>query len=208
MYKICHALKQRPGTPIAGMFGSIDAPARHLVVEIGTVARRPGEHPAVTGDGERIAIEQPTDLVARRLRSGGFGITRQPRYPLAENTAATAAMRAIVPTAHIEPGGRQRRPVTERLEQIVFGHRLDDRHRHLALGERGAVEQGDLIVIELAERAYSAGVQIGIVTGLGSRCEGAGPCRRSEEHTSELQSLMRISSADFCLKKKQQKIMN
>src|SRR3546814_13924276 len=93
---------------------------------------------------------------------------------------------------------------------------------HLALGERGAVEQGDLIVIELAERAYSAGVQIGIVTGLGSRCEGAGPCRcggeggcphqhgparnhgvlpRSEEHTSELQSLMRISYAVFCLKK-------
>src|SRR3546814_10291027 len=29
--------------------------------------------------------------------------------------------------------------------------------------------------------------------------------RRSEEHTSELQSLMRISYADFCLKKKQQK---
>src|SRR3546814_2744565 len=28
------------------------------------------------------------------------------------------------------------------------------------------------------------------------------PSRRSEEHTSELQSLMRISSAVFCLKKK------
>src|SRR3546814_8754681 len=28
------------------------------------------------------------------------------------------------------------------------------------------------------------------------------PLRRSEEHTSELQSLMRISSAVFCLKKK------
>src|SRR3546814_4111479 len=28
---------------------------------------------------------------------------------------------------------------------------------------------------------------------------------RSEEHTSELQSLMRISYADFCLKKKQKK---
>src|SRR3546814_8924590 len=28
---------------------------------------------------------------------------------------------------------------------------------------------------------------------------------RSEEHTSELQSLMRISYADFCLKKKKQK---
>src|SRR3546814_2097104 len=40
------------------------------------------------------------------------------------------------------------------------------------------------------------------------RCEGtfAYPCcmayRRSEEHTSELQSLMRISYAVFCLKKK------
>src|SRR3546814_7725896 len=37
----------------------------------------------------------------------------------------------------------------------------------------------------------------------------AGPagtdCWRSEEHTSELQSLMRISYADFCLKKKKKK---
>src|SRR3546814_2176179 len=36
------------------------------------------------------------------------------------------------------------------------------------------------------------------------RCAQLGPCRpvRSEEHTSELQSLMRISYAVFCLKKK------
>src|SRR3546814_3357456 len=33
---------------------------------------------------------------------------------------------------------------------------------------------------------------------------GASPARRSEEHTSELQSLMRISYAVFCLKKKTQ----
>src|SRR3546814_4954977 len=32
--------------------------------------------------------------------------------------------------------------------------------------------------------------------------------RRSEEHTSELQSLMRISYAVFCLKKKKQKQIN
>src|SRR3546814_8438091 len=32
--------------------------------------------------------------------------------------------------------------------------------------------------------------------------------RRSEEHTSELQSLMRISYAVFCLKKKNRKIHN
>src|SRR3546814_8975466 len=31
---------------------------------------------------------------------------------------------------------------------------------------------------------------------------GSGPSERSEEHTSELQSLMRISYAVFCLKKK------
>src|SRR3546814_10488919 len=35
-----------------------------------------------------------------------------------------------------------------------------------------------------------------------ARCRGNGPRRRSEEHTSELQSLMRISYAVFCLKKK------
>src|SRR3546814_2498170 len=36
---------------------------------------------------------------------------------------------------------------------------------------------------------------------------GGGPDKRSEEHTSELQSLMRISYAVFCLKKKK-KIKN
>src|SRR3546814_5795012 len=35
-----------------------------------------------------------------------------------------------------------------------------------------------------------------------SRVEGDGVLARSEEHTSELQSLMRISYAVFCLKKK------
>src|SRR3546814_7125410 len=36
-------------------------------------------------------------------------------------------------------------------------------------------------------------------------CNAAGSrCSRSEEHTSELQSLMRISYAVFCLKKKKQ----
>src|SRR3546814_9939113 len=34
-----------------------------------------------------------------------------------------------------------------------------------------------------------------------------GPTRRSEEHTSELQSLMRNSYAVFCLKKKKYKVM-
>src|SRR3546814_4793494 len=36
-------------------------------------------------------------------------------------------------------------------------------------------------------------------------CSADRPGRRSEEHTSELQSLMRISYAVFCLKKKKKK---
>src|SRR3546814_5952021 len=43
----------------------------------------------------------------------------------------------------------------------------------------------------------------------GQQAGGAGTSRagqRSEEHTSELQSLMRISYAVFCLKKKKKKI--
>src|SRR3546814_2591660 len=38
--------------------------------------------------------------------------------------------------------------------------------------------------------------------GPSERLQRAGPPARSEEHTSELQSLMRISYAVFCLKKK------
>src|SRR3546814_1472808 len=39
-----------------------------------------------------------------------------------------------------------------------------------------------------------------------SRCSSRHPVGRSEEHTSELQSLMRISYAVFCLKKKKDTI--
>src|SRR3546814_6276223 len=46
----------------------------------------------------------------------------------------------------------------------------------------------------------SAPAEPGIRVGL-----PVSPSRRSEEHTSELQSLMRISYAVFCLKKKKQK---
>src|SRR3546814_4812576 len=50
----------------------------------------------------------------------------------------------------------------------------------------------DRAIRELGEDGYG-----------GSTHAVASPDRwRSEEHTSELQSLMRISSADFCLKKK------
>src|SRR3546814_8247467 len=41
-----------------------------------------------------------------------------------------------------------------------------------------------------------------------ARLPTSAPARRSEEHTSELQSLMRISYAVFCLKKKKIKHKN
>src|SRR3546814_1021765 len=50
---------------------------------------------------------------------------------------------------------------------------------------------------ELAHALRGTGLQIEEVTGVAYN-----PPTRSEEHTSELQSLMRISYAVFCLKKK------
>src|SRR3546814_16428139 len=58
-------------------------------------------------------------------------------------------------------------------------------------------------------RSARAGRLVGIASVAGIRgLPGAGAysaSKRSEEHTSELQSLMRISYAVFCLKKKKQK---
>src|SRR3546814_1859021 len=54
--------------------------------------------------------------------------------------------------------------------------------------------------------AFGAGVAfVALHAGFGDALHGAAAARgtkRSEEHTSELQSLMRISYAVFCLKKK------
>src|SRR3546814_9278672 len=50
--------------------------------------------------------------------------------------------------------------------------------------------------MELAKRLWADGEKVGYVA------EAVVEHIRSEEHTSELQSLMRISYADFCLNKK------
>src|SRR3546814_9403904 len=69
----------------------------------------------------------------------------------------------------------------------------DDDPRRVRLGPR--IERGDHPVLEEAGRQ------------LGEYFSGQREAfdLRSEEHTSELQSLMRISYAVFCLKKKKQK---
>src|SRR3546814_7284802 len=70
---------------------------------------------------------------------------------------------------------------------VVFRQR-----RRRGVGQRrgGGFERGDA-----CERIVP-------VRGRGSRAAERGDGVRSEEHTSELQSLMRISYAVFCLKKK------
>src|SRR3546814_10437792 len=61
------------------------------------------------------------------------------------------------------------------------------------LGERHGLPAGDV------DQTRVAGV-LGLTEERAGREDGVGD--RSEEHTSELQSLMRISYAVFCLKKK------
>src|SRR3546814_4881790 len=71
------------------------------------------------------------------------------------------------------------------------------KRQRIALG-RDACGKGEVCLIDVAGRDQClGGIDHRFVCGIGN----AGP-GRSEEHTSELQSLMRISYAVFCLKKK------
>src|SRR3546814_3423158 len=71
---------------------------------------------------------------------------------------------------------------------------LDDLGHALLLEHAGVLVQGQ----EPQPRHHLAAV----AGHLGFAASGIGHPARSEEHTSELQSLMRISYAVFCLKKK------
>src|SRR3546814_6697235 len=76
----------------------------------------------------------------------------------------------------------------------------------------------DVAAIGAGRKGAGAGLcrQISLPVAVGAQCGvhgagGPGPAQapgRSEEHTSELQSLMRISYAVFCLQKKKQTVNN
>src|SRR3546814_1890791 len=69
---------------------------------------------------------------------------------------------------------------------------------------RAAAFDEDRYRAETTKRLEAAGIDWSAVAGLlGPRRDAA----RSEEHTSELQSLMRLSYAVLCLKKKQYKMI-
>src|SRR3546814_9121690 len=79
------------------------------------------------------------------------------------------------------------------LGQLIGGDAADD--APLRFGD----EQDDRVLVQLAFEPRVAGPVVPISFGVLERIG-----IRSEEHTSELQSLMRISYAVFCLKKKNQ----
>src|SRR3546814_8460436 len=74
---------------------------------------------------------------------------------------------------------------------------------HHVLLDQHLVEAGLVLLLERAGDVQAAGVGV----GLEHVPKVAPVLLRSEEHTSELQSLMRISYAVFCLKKKNTKII-
>src|SRR3546814_8914561 len=83
------------------------------------------------------------------------------------------------------------------------------RHRHRADGrnlraDRAPDHRARPQPRNVAHRAHEAGATAGARRSAPGRLPRAAGRRRSEEHTSELQSLMRISYAVFCLKKKKQ----
>src|SRR3546814_5129565 len=95
--------------------------------------------------------------------------------------------------------------VRRRQQQRAAGLRLADRERDD--GGDGAVDAhaGDGMKITHPSCRTCSGIQPSTSdTARGGLAPGTSP-GRSEEHTSELQSLMRISYAVFCLKKKNKK---
>src|SRR3546814_6840867 len=95
---------------------------------------------------------------------------------------------------------------------------IHDRNNDMPLdGARVAIDHHDVVVVDASvDHARSADAEdetcrpiepqqldqaYGVVLPVLGRAWKAGSCCRSEEHTSELQSLMLISYAVFCLKK-------
>src|SRR3546814_4527989 len=83
---------------------------------------------------------------------------------------------------------------------LMSGQRLVRFPPAAQVSRRSAVEQdGHVAIRRAADRPRLAATVRSFLTG---RHQQDARSRRSEEHTSELQSLMRISYAVFCLKKK------
>src|SRR3546814_10282821 len=97
------------------------------------------------------------------------------------------------------------RLIGQPLQYLVGRSYKDDRFNHLvgtSCGHSGEIPSGMCLLNGARFLSETDIIEIGIIMR-GLRVESHGRAGvRSEEHTSELQSLMRISYAVFCLKKK------
>src|SRR3546814_5978423 len=84
------------------------------------------------------------------------------------------------------------------LQQGLFAFDRRQRNPDLPGGGRLSATVHVNLGMPAHDQRTGKGVSLPVTTGNGH----IGTLRRSEEHTSELQSLMRISYAVFCLKKK------
>src|SRR3546814_5744071 len=99
---------------------------------------------------------------------------------------------------------RSSSPTAPRSSRELDGRDLHPAHGFLPLGEGGirpAAEGHPHLPLRLL-RAVGPGDPVGDAGDGGGFGDEFAAHGRSEEHTSELQSLMRISYAVFCLKKK------
>src|SRR3546814_5581087 len=85
---------------------------------------------------------------------------------------------------------------------------VDHAHRNIrqSLADRTAYTLAQRGIVGIGGKhdgfAHAVALEYGLANTLAELIEGFSQQGRSEEHTSELQSLMRISYAVFCLKKK------
>src|SRR3546814_3297739 len=127
-------------------------------------------------------VEQRVDLRRERRHVLGVGQHRQVEFGFMRGVAAEGLEQLVAFKAHVAGAGEQPR-----------SHGL-----HLRVGVQHAADVAE------------ASVQLGVEQRFGRRAVVAADRLavevddRSEEHTSELQSLMRTSYAVFCLKKKKQ----
>src|SRR3546814_990063 len=84
------------------------------------------------------------------------------------------------------------------LTYIFYERHWDTVTRRLALGLSGEIAT----IIDMRDRSGDPVALGDLLLGMQSTLQLSVTFTRSEEHTSELQSLMRISYAVFCLKKK------
>src|SRR3546814_4786505 len=90
-----------------------------------------------------------------------------------------------------------------------IGHPARTRNLTVGAGQAGAdhaIDRDRIAQREFITRLQEAGIAFFLRVIVARRVEPRRVRRRSEEHTSELQSLMRISYAVFCLTKKINKL--